>query len=164
VVLVVVQRAGVFGFLASRAVRLGRRFNSEDLLGRASDLDDAIRGLYGRPARIVVSCGLRVLARLSLAGEVWLAARLLGHPITLVEAILLQSFGTVIRTAAFPVPAGLGVQEGSFVALGSLIGLPPDIALATSLATRIREIVSGVPGLIVWEYLEGRALWRRRAA
>jgi hypothetical protein len=42
--------------------------------------------------------------------------------------------------------------------------MPPGIALATSLATRIREIVSGVPGLIVWEYLEGRALWRRRAA
>jgi putative membrane protein len=163
-VLVVVQRAGLFGFLASRAVRLGRRFNSEDLVGRAGDLDDAIRGLYSRPARIVASCGLRVLARLSLSGEVWLAARLLGHPITPVEAILLQSFGTVIRTAAFPVPAGLGVQEGSFVALGSLIGLPADVALATSLATRIREIVSGVPGLIAWEYVEGRALWRRRAA
>jgi len=42
--------------------------------------------------------------------------------------------------------------------------MPPDVALATSLASRVREIVSSVPGLITWQYLEGRGLWRRRAA
>jgi hypothetical protein len=58
----------------------------------------------------------------------------------------------------------LGIQEGSFVALGALVGMPPDVALATSLASRVREIVSGVPGLVAWQYVEGRGLWRRRAA
>lgn len=162
--LVLVQRAGAFAFLASRAVRLARSRKWEGVVERASDLDGAIRTLYGRPATIVASCALRLLARLSLAGEVWLAARLLGHPITLIDAIALKSLAMVARAVAFPVPAGLGVQEGSFVVLGALLGLPPDVALATSLATRVREIVSGVPGILVWEYVEGRALWRRRAA
>ena len=164
IVLVLVQRAGVFAFLALRAVRLARRAGWEDLVAHASDLDAAIRALYARPARVAASCGLRVLARLSLSGEVWLAARLLGHPITIADAVLLKSFTIVARAAAFPVPAGLGVQEGTFVALGALIGLPPDVALATSLATRVREIVSSVPGLLAWQTVEGRGLWRRRAA
>jgi putative membrane protein len=164
VVLVLVQRAGVFAFLALRAVRLARRAGWEDLVAHASDLDAALRALYARPARVAASCGLRVLARLSLSGEVWLAARLLGHPITIGDAILLKSFTIMARAAAFPVPAGLGVQEGTFVVIGALIGLPPDVALATSLATRVREIVSSVPGLVAWQAVEGRALWRRRAA
>jgi putative membrane protein len=163
-VLVLVQRAGVFGFLALRAVRIARRAGWAGLVAHASDLDDAIRSLYSRPARVAASCGLRVLARLSLSGEVWLAARLLGHPITITDAVLLKSFIIVARAAAFPVPAGLGVQEGSFVAFGALIGLPPDVALTASLATRVREIVAGVPGLIAWQTVEGRGLRRRRAA
>jgi putative membrane protein len=163
-VLVLVQRAGLFSFLAFRAVRVARRAGWDDLVAHASELDGAIRALYARPARLAASCGLRVLARLSVSGEVWLAARLLGHPITIADAILLKSFTLVARAVAFPVPAGLGVQEGSFVALGALIGLPPDVALATSLATRAREIVSSVPGLVAWQAVEGRGLWRRRAA
>ena len=163
-ILVLVQRSGVFAFVTARAARLARRPGWEGLVGRAGNLDEAIRNLYGRPGRIAASCGLRTLARLSLSGEVWLAARLLGHPITLLDAVLLKTFVIVARAVAFPVPAGLGVQESGFVALGALIGLPPDVALATSLATRVREIVSGVPGLIAWQYVEGRGLWRRRAA
>jgi putative membrane protein len=162
--LVLAQRAGAFSFLAARAVRLARRPGWEGLVAKASDLDGAIRNLYGRPATILAACALRMLGRLSASGEVWLAARLLGHPITIVDALLLRSFGIVARAVAFPVPGGLGVQEGSFVALGALIGMPPDVALATSLATRVREIVSSVPGLIAWQYVEGRGLWRRRAA
>jgi putative membrane protein len=161
---VLVQRAGVFAFLAARAERLVRKSSWGGLVDRASDLDAAIRALYRRPATILGSWSLRLLARLSLSGEVWLAARLLGHPITLVDAILLKTFTLVMRAVAFPVPAGLGVQEGSFVVLGPLIGLPPDVALATSLASRAREIVSSVPGLFAWAYVEGRGLWRRRAA
>ena len=162
--LVLAQRAGAFSFLAARAVRLARRPGWEGLVAKASDLDGAIRSLYARPATILAACALRMLGRLSASGEVWLAARLLGHPISIVDALLLRSFGIVARAVAFPVPGGLGVQEGSFIALGSLIGMPPDVALATSLATRVREIVASVPGLIAWQYVEGRGLWRRRAA
>lgn len=164
VLLVLAQRAGAFSFLAARAVRLARRPGWEGLVAKASDLDGAIRDLYRRPGTILAACALRMLGRLSASGDVWLAARLLGHPITIVDAILLRSVGIVARAVAFPVPGGLGVQEGSFVALGSLIGMPPEVALATSLATRVREIVSSVPGLILWQYVEGRGLWRRNAA
>ena len=144
----------------NRQVKLARRPGWEGLVAKASDLDGAIRDLYGRPGTILAASALRMLGRLSTSAEVWLAARLLGHPISIVDALLLRSFAIVARAVAFPVPGGLGVQEGSFVALGALIGMPPDVALATSFAGRVREIVSGVPGLLVWQYVEGRGLWR----
>lgn len=162
--LVVAQRAGAISFLASRAVRLARRPGWEAIVAKASDLDGAIRGIYARPKTVFAAGALRLLGRLTAAGEVWLAARLLGHPISILDALLLRSFAIVARAIAFPVPAGLGIQEGSFVALGSLLGMPPGVALATSLASRVREIVSSVPGLVAWQYVEGRGLWRRRAA
>lgn len=164
VLLVAVQRAGLFAFLTKWGVRLARRTSWEGLVGRASDLDTALRALYARPGNVAASVVLRVLARLSLAGEVWLAARLLGHPISIGDAVVLKSLTIVARAAAFPVPGGLGVQEGGFITLGALIGMSPDVALATSLATRVREVVSSVPGLLAWQSVEGRFLWRRRSA
>lgn len=163
-VILLVQKVGVFGFLASYAQRFARRWSSGELSARASGLDDAVRDLYRSRAKVLAALGLRLLARLSLAGEVWLAARLLGHPIGILDAVLLKTLVIVARGVAFPVPGGVGVQEGSFVALGSLIGLPPDAALATSLAIRVREVVSSVPGVLAWEIVEGRGFWRRRAA
>ena len=161
--LVIAQRAGAFSFFASRAVKLARRPGWEGLVAKASDLDGAIRDLYGRPRTILAASALRMLGRMSASAEVWLAARLLGHPISIVDALLLRSFAIVARAVAFPVPGGLGVQEGSFVAIGALIGMPPDVALASSFAGRVREIVSSVPGLLTWQYVEGRGLWRRRS-
>jgi hypothetical protein len=60
--------------------------------------------------------------------------------------------------AAFVVPGGWGLQEGAYVVLGQMVGLEPEIALALSLATRARELMTGVPALIVWQFIEGRML------
>ena len=52
-------------------------------------------------------------------------------------------------------------QEGGYVAIGALIGVPVEIALVLSLATRIRDVVVGVPVLAVWQLTEGRGLRAR---
>ena len=44
--------------------------------------------------------------------------------------------------------------------LGSFIGLPPDMALALSLAKRARELTIGIPVLVLWQALEARVLRR----
>jgi len=95
---------------------------------------------------------------------VWLAGRLLGHPIGIIEAGRLKSLSNTVRDAAFVGPNSDGVQEGACVLLGGLIGLSPDVSLAVSLAIRIREVLIDVPGLIAWQAVEGRALLRRRRA
>ncbi len=57
-------------------------------------------------------------------------------------------------------PGGLGIQEGGLVLIGSQLGLTPELALALSLAKRARELLVGVPCLIVWQTGEGRGFWQ----
>ncbi len=68
-----------------------------------------------------------------------------------------------LRGVSFAVPAGIGVQEGGYIGIGILLGMPAELMLAISLATRVREIVPNIPFLIAWQHAEGRAWWRRRA-
>lgn len=159
-VLVLAQHAGPFVFLARWAALLARSPAWDGLVAHAGGVDEAIRALYRRRGLIVAACGLRVAARLVLAADVWVAAWLMGHPISAAQAVLLASLTLALRAAAFVVPGGLGVQEASFVALGTAVGLPADLALALSLAIRIREVVPSIPGLLAWQIAEGGAVRR----
>jgi putative membrane protein len=159
---IVVQHKGLFGGMAGVGARLTGSETWVRLAGSARALDEAIRGLYRHRARIAGSCIIRLAGRVILVGEIWLAAQLIGHPIGVLEAVALRSLGLTIRSAAFLVPGGYGVQEGGYVAIGALIGVPVEIALVLSLASRIRDIVVGVPALAIWQLSEGRGLRKRR--
>jgi len=52
----------------------------------------------------------------------------------------------------------LGILESSFVLFGALFGMPPQSAVAISLSRRVRELALGVPGLCVWQLVEGHRL------
>jgi len=56
------------------------------------------------------------------------------------------------------------VQEGGYIVLGNLLGIPGEIALALSLIRRMRELALGIPGLIGWQLFEANRLWRDRPA
>lgn len=161
---IMVQRAGAFAFLARFGARLASHERWGGIVDSAQALDRAIKELYRRPGAITKSSLLRFCARAVLALEVWLVAWLIGYPIGLAEAIMIKSLGMAVRSVAFVVPGGLGLQEGSYVVLGALIGLPPDVMLSVSLATRIRELAEGIPGLIALEHFEGRAFLRQKSA
>ena len=55
-------------------------------------------------------------------------------------------------------PSALGVQEGGFTVLGALFGIPPEAALALSFVKRVPDLAIGLPGLLVWYWLELRLL------
>jgi hypothetical protein len=57
----------------------------------------------------------------------------------------------------------LGVQEGGYLVVGNLLGIPGDAAFALSLIARVRELALGIPGLISWQIIEGRRVWRARS-
>ena len=157
----VVQRAGMFGFLVRSAGKVIKAEYFDGLADGADQVDAAVRALYARPGRIVLAVFWRTLAVALHTGETWLAAHLLGLPITLTEALMLKSLTSTLSDVAFIVPNSYGVQEGSYVLLGGLLGYPPDIMLAISLATRIREVIVDVPGLLAWQHAEGRAFLSR---
>jgi putative membrane protein len=158
-----VQRMGMFRFLARIIVRLARSPEWQSLVQSGEVLDQAVRTLYGRWRRVVLCCGATVASLVGGSGEIWIALHVLGLHATVVHALILQSTVLTIRSVAFPVPGALGVQEGGYLFVGGLLGIPGDAAFALSLLGRVRELTLGVPGLVCWQWFEGRRLWQARA-
>src|SRR5439155_624664 len=128
------QRRGLFATLAALLRGVVRSDDWSPLIDGAGAMDVWVRHLYRHPRALAVAEIWHVLSWLLGAGETWLALRFLGHPVELTTALVIESLGEGIRTAAFPVPAALGVQEGGFVLLGGLFGLTPSVSVALSLA------------------------------
>jgi putative membrane protein len=158
-----VQRLGMFRFLARIVARLARSPEWQSLVQSGEVLDRAVRSLYGRWRGVILCCGATVTSLVGGSGEIWIALHLLGLHATLVHALILQSMVLTIRSVAFPVPGALGVQEGGYLFVGGLLGIPGDDAFALSLIGRVRELALGVPGLLCWQWIEGRRFWRARA-
>jgi len=156
--LIAAQRAGFFGYLAKQGGKAIRSARWQGVIDGASHLDASIRAIYDRPGQIVLAVAIRCCSRSMLMAELCLVGFLMGHPIAPSAAVMLIGLIGALRAATFVVPGGWGVQEGGFVVLGGLIGLPPDIMLAMSLATRAREVMVGIPALVVWQIAEGRSL------
>jgi putative membrane protein len=162
----VVQRRGIFGTMARGLARVLGSSEWASLSASAEAMDASIRSFYRGRRRLGVSFFWHVTSWLLGAGEIWLALRFFGHPVDLVTALVIESLGEAVRTAAFPVPGALGVQEGGFLLLGRTFGLTPELSLALSLAKRVRELALGIPGLVVWqaEHASAAVAGRRSAA
>jgi putative membrane protein len=155
-VLVALLRHGsVFERLQHMAERLlGRQASS--LLAQSANLDAAISRLWASRSRLAAATGWQLLGMIAGSCETWLALRWLGQPVGFGAALVLESLTQAARHFIFVVPAGLGVQEAGLVGFGYLLGVGSDLAIALSLAKRMREILFGVPALLSWYWTEGR--------
>jgi hypothetical protein len=79
------------------------------------------------------------------------------------KALILESVGQGVRSALFFIPGAIGVHEGGYVFVGGMLGIPGDTAFALALIRRVRELTLGIPGLIVWQLIEGGRMWRKHA-
>ncbi|HEY2112267.1 MAG TPA: lysylphosphatidylglycerol synthase domain-containing protein [Dongiaceae bacterium] len=157
-----VQRRG-FVLLERIADRLSRQW-SETGIWAPGAIQDSIRRTYQRHGRLLAGFLLHLLAWIAGAFEAWVALRFMGSPLPPAAVIAIEGLLAAARGIAFAVPAALGIQEGAYVVLGGLFGLPPDTALALSLLKRARGLALGVPPLLLWQIAEGRQLLRRRKA
>ena len=159
---VLVQKAGMARFVVNSAHKVTRAEFFENLRDGADRVDDSLRGSYARLGRFAFAVLWRCLALVLQTAEVWVAAYVLGHPITVMEAMFLKSMTSTLSDVAFVIPNAYGIQEGAFVVLGAMLGLPPDLMLAVSLSIRIRELLVDVPGLAIWQHAEGNHFFRKR--
>jgi putative membrane protein len=144
------QRRGLFLGLARLLERATRGRAWRSLVGSAAELDREIVARYADRPRLSRCACWRLIGWLCGSVEIWLAFWLLGHPIGLIEAVILESLGQALRSAGFALPGGLGAQEGGIVAGALALGIAPDLALAVALLKRAREVAYGVPGLVAW--------------
>src|SRR6266404_1983929 len=156
------QRRGLFGFITRLLSRFVQSKEWQGLVQGGETLDQTVRALYSRRGALFECAAATILSLTVAAGEVWIALLAMDLNPSFLHAFILQSTAYTIRAVAFAVPAGIGVQEGGYVFVGALLGIPGDAAFALSLIARMRELGVGIPGLIVWQLVEGRRLLRTR--
>jgi putative membrane protein len=155
--LLMAQSRGFFGLFERFLGKLADKFDWPGLRSFAA-MHDTLMSVY-RDRRAVAKGALwHLVSWIVGAVEVWLALKVCGSDASFADALILESLGQAIRSAAFFVPAGLGVQEGGFLLLGVFLGIPPEIALTVSLIKRIRDVATGAPVMVVWQAIEGRRL------
>ena len=157
-----VQRLGMFRFIGKMISKLANADDWHSLVHSGHTLDEAIRTQYARRRGVIGCCAWTAASLIFGSGEIWIALHALGLHATLVNAVILQSMVLTIRSVVFPVPGALGVQEGGYVLVGNLLGIPGDAAFALSLIARVRELILGIPGLLAWQFVETRRVLRAR--
>lgn len=169
---IVVTLAAAIAFIVAqrRALDLfegfARRIARQSLpsaTARMRPVQDAIYACYRHPPGLAQGFAFHLAGWIANGIEAWIALSLMGVPVSLAAVLTIESLLYAARSAAFFVPNALGVQEGVYVMLGSLFGLPPETMLALSLLKRARDIIIGVPMLLLWQGLESGRLWKRRA-
>jgi putative membrane protein len=155
-----VQRIGIFGFFARLFhLAFGDRFDR--MVGGAKALDRAVHVIYRRPGRILGCALWQLVGWVVSAGETWIALVALDHPVGIGDAVMVTALIEAASSGAFLVPGALGVQEGSFLVLGKVLGLPDEVSLALALVRRARDVLVYGPALALWQLGEGRRLMSR---
>jgi len=146
------------------SIRLGVGRETALRLLRRIGFDGALRSLCKSLA--VVNSGTGPIAQAAAwhllawtlgAAEVWAILAVLGTPVSLAEAYVIESLGMAARSLGFVLPAGLGAQEAGLAAVGVALGVPLQEAIAMAMLKRLREVLMNVPGLIAWQRTERRA-------
>jgi glycosyltransferase 2 family protein len=157
---VLAQQRG--GHLLDRlSARLARHWLSS-IAAAAGAVQIEIRNAYARRSGAWACFLVHFAAWIGVTSEAWLALHLMGAPLGFGSVLVIESLLYAIRSVAFLVPNSLGIQEGAYVILGAGFGLTPEVALALSLLKRGRDLLIGIPALLVWQFIEGRRFWRGR--
>ncbi|MCW6508441.1 lysylphosphatidylglycerol synthase domain-containing protein [Lichenifustis flavocetrariae] len=153
------QRLGGFKLVEKLFARLAQN-PKWAALGGIRSLHESLQALYRRPGAVLAAILLHLVIWFVGVLEIDVALRFMGQPVTYSTALIIESLAQAVRGAAFVVPGAIGVQEGGFVALCAIFGIPAPTAIALSLVKRLPEVLLGIPGLLIWQGLEGRRLLR----
>lgn len=152
---IMLQRAGGFS-LFSRLIKMvaGDKFKSIE--ASSAKLDRAVRAFYSRPKRVWGCTIWSFFGWWVGAFEFYVALLFLGHDAQFTDGIVLEAMIMATGSAAFFVPAGIGVQEGTLLVFGRMLGISDEVCLALALMRRSRDVLVMVPGLILWQIQEGK--------
>jgi len=81
---------------------------------------------------------------------------LTGRTIAFTDGLIIETIAQALRSVGFMLPGAVGIQEGAIVGAAALVGVPPGPALTVALVRRGREVLTSLPGLLVWQRMQGR--------
>ena len=160
-----VLSVGVLGFYLIQRYRLtsfvGRWVSKrpmgsklEKFIYHLQEFDERLVQFYTQKRPLFFGAmGLNLLNWYLGALEIYIILYFLGHPISIAESIILETFVEIVRAGTFFIPGTLGSQEAAFLlATGAITG-DPALGVATALIRRVREIVWLILGFSLgWKY------------
>lgn len=93
---------------------------------------------------------LRLLGWLAGAIEIYVFLLIIDVDANFIDVIIIESITAIIRSIAFFIPAGLGVQELAFIMVGEILGFSYVTSFSIALGRRLREIMVGIPAILYW--------------
>ena len=153
-----VQRFGLVRLFGGIVSRCAKDPKWKSLVGKGGEVDQTLSKVSGRIRAVAACCAVTITSYVVGSGEDWVVLHALGVPAGFDKALILESVGQGVQSALCFIPGALGVREGGYLVVGSMLGISGDVALALALIRRVREIVIGVPGLIAWQLTEGRRI------
>jgi len=145
----VALRLGLAALIERAVLRLGRAL-AWPASAEIGGLHAALADCFHSAPRVALAALWHLISWLLGGLEVCLILHFLGVDIGFGPGLVIESFGQALKAVGFAVPGAIGVQEGGFVVVCRLLNIPPEIAIAMSLLKRAREIVLGIPGLVLW--------------
>lgn len=152
-----VQRRRAFSWLRQKLQsgwiwrRLGGR--GTQVLDALRDVEDRLVGFYaGERLRFIASVCFAFVDWTFSALATYVAIRWLGVPISFGDAIVIESFVILVRSAFFFVPGDLGTQDAAQVLICSAVTGSAPLGLALAALRRIRDILFIGWGLAIGSY------------
>jgi uncharacterized protein (TIRG00374 family) len=124
------------------------------MLGTIDAVYQNLAMIYAARSGLAASIVVHMAGWIIGVAEVLIVFACMGHPVSLAEALVIESLLHAVRGAAFAIPGALGAQEGGLVLLCAIFGIPPEQAIALSLVKRAADLALGGPGLVGWQMLE----------
>jgi putative membrane protein len=153
--LVLVQRGGSTIF---RKIALKIAGTTGGAVAHLDRLQAALDRMYVERGRLALAAFFHVVCWFGTATASYVGFHALGVPLPFTTAIAIEAMLHAIMAMAFFVPGRVGIQEAAYTLLGTIFGIPPEIALSLSLLRRARDFVIAVPVLLVWQGIEVRRL------
>jgi len=121
------------------------------LLEKVRHLDNHLAQFYhNHHSEFLRSNGLHYLGWVMGAAETWVMMYLLGHPIGILDAVMIEALIALVKGLGFFIPGSLGVLEGGSILLFQTLDFGQGLGLTFSLLKRAREIVIAMIG---WLFL-----------
>ncbi|MGH9350188.1 MAG: lysylphosphatidylglycerol synthase domain-containing protein [Vicinamibacterales bacterium] len=133
----------------------GRRLERHRAVRFILDVEHVLLDLLrGDRRRLVTLVGLAAICYAVMATEVWLVFWAIGERITVMEALIVETFARLASVAFAFVPANIGTLEASNVAVAEGLRLTGGGSLA--LARRIRALLWAGLGLVLYPRVTAR--------
>lgn len=145
------------GWIDRLAREIGKRSKSRrwrELALDTKEVDRRLDPLYEAHGPFRRTTAWHFAAWVFSALEMMFTLWVLGTPVGFIDGVIFEAIGQAARNVGFFLPAALGAQEGGYFLGAEAIGKSASVGLAVAIIKRLRDIIFGVPALLLWQWRE----------